>query len=579
MTKGFSSSAKLVFIISAFIPFLSCTSIETAPRPELRPVKPPPTAIRGKGRGQVAAPVAFNPVKTAQDLYDAKEYRRAIGFINLTLENPSLTQKERETLLNLWLKSLESINDVNTLSTAKISDAEWSNVARDATLPAFRATAFLKLGESKLLEHKQEEAREYFQKVIQEGQAGDFTQRAQDYLNSLDSLRRVEPKTIGVVLPLTGKYASVAQRTLRGIQLGLGLNGKPLSSFRLAVADSEGNPDLARKGVEKLVQEDNVIAVIGGLLSKTASAEASQASELGVPTLTLSLKPGVTDLGNNVFRNSLTSEMQVRHLVRTAMEEQGYRRFAILYPNDGYGVEAANLFWDEVLARGGQITAAQVYSSKETDYRDVIKRLVGTYYSDARADEYRARNKEITDKKEEKKNKQSRKSEQEDVLPPIVDFDAIFVPDGLKALGQLAATLAYSDVRDVKLLGLNLWNTPGVAKRAGHFSNNLLFVDSFSPSDNRFQNAPFVREYKSIFNDEPGLLEIQGYDSALMLKQLISQGASSRQTLTEALSHLQNVPGLLSPLTVSDDREVLRPVVALTVDNGNIQPYKPSRTP
>lgn len=580
----------LSLFVSAVL--VGCSSVKTADRPGDRRQPPPGVGVRpqkNNQRGQVQTlpavqpQAAVSPVKQAQDYYDAKDYRRAVAIVNITVDKPELTQKERETLWMTRLRALEAMNDINTLAVTKMSEAEISMVAKEAQLPSFRAVAYSKLGESRLLERKQEEAREYFQRVVQEGQydpkaTAEFTTRAQDYLNSIDSMKKVEPKTIGVVLPLTGKYASVAQRTLRGIQLGLGLNGKPNSSFRLAVIDTEGNPDLARKGVERLVQEDNVIAIIGGLLSRTASAEASTASELGVPTLTLSLKSGVTELGNNVFRNSLTTEMQIRHLVRVSMEEMGYKRFAILYPNDGYGVEAANLFWDEVNARGGQVSSAQVYSPKETDYRDVVRRLVGTFYSDARADEYRNRAKEIAEKEKDQK-KSVRKNEAENVLSPVTDFDAIFVPDGLKALGLITASLAFNDVRNMKLLGTNLWNTQGVGKRAGHFSNNLLFVDSFAATDSRFQSAPFVKEYKTIFNDDPGLFEVQGYDSALMLRQLISQGASSRQSLSEALNHLQNLPGLLAPLSVSDDREILRPVVALTVDNAQIVPWKPTQSP
>lgn len=566
-----NSFFRLIALISLIFVFTSCGSgVRRADRPE--PTTQPRT------QEQPATSSTFNPVKTAQDMVDAKEYRQAVSFIGQTLNNPSLSASERESLWTLRLKSLEILNDINSLSVLKMSDRELSLITQRSELPAFRALAYLRLGESKLLERKQEEAREYFQKVVQEGEPAETLKRAEEYLKSLESLRKVEPKTIGVVLPLTGRYAHIAQRTLRGIQLGLGLNGRGHSSFRLAVVDSEGNPDLARRGIERLVQEDNVIAIIGGLLSRTAPAEASQASELGVPTVTLSLKGGVTELGPSVFRNSLTTEMQVRHLVRVAMEDYGYRKFAVLYPNDGYGVDAANYFWDEVLARGGQIVAAQVYSPKETDYQDVIRRLGSIFFTDARADEYRARVKELKEKEaKNKKAKSSRRADREQILPPIVDFDAIFIPDALKALGQLAATLAYNDIRSPRLLGTNLWNSPTVVKRSGLFANQLLFVDSFTANDNRFNSAPFVKEYRALFNEDPGLFEIQGYDSALMLRQLISQGASSRQTLSQSLARLENLPGLLAPLSVSDDREIQRPVVALTVENGQIVPAKKNR--
>ncbi|MBX3017151.1 MAG: penicillin-binding protein activator [Bdellovibrionaceae bacterium] len=520
----------------------------------------------------------FNPVKTAQLLYDAKDYAKLQSFTKQTLENPNLSPKERESLWTYRLRAWEATNDVNTLMVTPMGDTELSLLSREASAPAFRAALALKLGESKLDERKQEEAREYFQQVVQENATPELTQRAQEYLKNLDTLRKVEPKTIGVVLPLSGRTASIAQRTLRGIQLGLGLDGSPNSSFRLAVMDSQGNPEVARRAVERLVTEDNVIAVIGGLQSKTASAEAAQAAELGVPTLSLSLKSGVTELSPLVFRNSLTTEMQVRRLVRTAMEGNGFKRFAILYPNDAYGVEAANLFWDEVLARGGQIAAAQTYSAKETDFRDVVSRLVGTFHVEARNEEFRARSKEMTDAAAGK-SRSARLNTKENVLPPQLDFDAIFIPDSLKAFGQIAATLSYSEVRNVKLLGTNLWNVDGLAKRSGNFASNLIFVDSYSAKDSRFQNSSFVRTYRKEFNADPGLFEVQGYDSALMLRQLISQGASSRTSLAKALTDLRNLPGLLGPLSVGEDREVLRPVVALTVEKGEILPWKATRTP
>lgn len=571
-------------LIPAALALLLASCVSTAPRGSgsksaSRPAErtaPKGVGVRPQKSGESAE--AFNPVKTAQLLYDAKDYAKLQTFTKQTLDNPNLSPRERESLWTYRLRAWEATNDVNTLMVTPMGDTELSLLSREASVPAFRAGLALKLGESKLDERKQEEAREYFQQVVQENAAPELTQRAQEYLKNLDTLRKVEPKTIGVVLPLSGRTAAIAQRTLRGIQLGLGLDGTPNSSFRLAVMDSQGNPEVARRAVERLVTEDNVIAVIGGLQSKTASAEAAQAAELGVPTLSLSLKPGVTELSPLVFRNSLTTEMQVRRLVRTAMEGMGHRRFAILYPNDSYGVDAANLFWDEVLARGGQITAAQTYSAKETDFRDVVSRLVSTFHVEARGEEFRARSKELADAAAGK-SRSARQNTKENVLPPQLDFDAIFIPDSLKAFGQIAATLSYSEVRNVKLLGTNLWNVDGLAKRSGNFASNLLFVDSYSAKDGRFQNSSFVRAYRKEFNADPGLFEVQGYDSALMLRQLISQGASSRTSLARALADLRNLPGLLGPLSVGEDREVLRPVVALTVEKGEILPWKAVRTP
>lgn len=474
--------------------------------------------------------------------------------------NPQLAREAE----SYRLKSAEIIEN-------KLNADQLQKAAEDQQLGNLRSGAYFRLGEMSLDNKNQDEARSYFSKAISVDPSSEDAQRAQDLLSQLEAVRRVEPKTVGVVLPLTGKYSSIAQKTLRGVQMGLGLYNNYPSSFKLAVIDSEGNPDAARRGVERLVKEDNVIAMIGSVLSKTAPAVAAKTNELGVPSIALSQKSGITEAGTNVFRNSLTSEMQVRYLVKVAMEDLGMKKFAILFSNDPYGVEFANIFWDEVLARGGSITAAQNYSAKETDFHDVIQRLVGTYYIETRNDEYRVR---LKDWAKAQGKAAARMTPPDDLLPPLVDFDAIFIPDSAKSMGQIAAMLTYNNVKNVKLLGTNLWNTPGLEKRAGNFANNLLFVDSFVSSDPNYAHSQFVKDYKTIFNEEPGILEVQGYDAALLLRQLISQGYTSRESLSRALAKVQDFPGSLGPLSITQDREIMRPLTALTLEKGEIVPFR-----
>src|SRR5690606_14466200 len=136
----------------------------------------------------------------------------------------------------------------------------------------------------------------------------------------------------------------------------------------------------------------------------------------------------------------------------------------------------------------------------------------------------------------------------EDILAPIVDFDAIFIPDSSKVLAQISAFLSFSGVKDVKLLGTNLWNSPGIAKRSGNFISNLMFVDGvLSPSDS-FSKSVFVQEYRNFFSEDPGLLEVQAYDSALILRQMILKGSTSRDELAQNLAHMKRFPGALGPL-------------------------------
>lgn len=449
---------------------------------------------------------------------------------------------------------------------SKLSPSDLNKVIEDGDFGFLRAHAALKMGEMYLENDETSEAKKYFNTVKDLVPESDLAYRANEILMQLEASNRVQSHTVGAVLPLTGKNAAMGQRALRGLQMGLGLH-LPGSGFKLAVVDSEGNPDIARRGVDRLVKDDNVIGLVGSLLSKTSLPVASRAQELKVPSIGLSQRNGLTDAGSLVYRNSITSSMQVRALVRTCMENLGMKKFAILYPNDAYGVEFANIFWDEVLARGGQITAVQSYSVKETDFRLVIQRLVGSYFGEARSDEFRMR---MTELKKTSGKKSVRNSNVENVLAPIIDFDAIFIPDSVKAMGQISAMLSYTDVKKVKLLGTNLWNTKDVTKRSGNFVNDLIFVDSMTPQTKK--EARFFNEYRNIYGEDPSLIEIQAYDTGLLLRQIIASGASSRADLADKLNSIKNVPGAIGSLSINGFREIERPMFPLTIQKGEIVP-------
>lgn len=456
--------------------------------------------------------------------------------------------------------------------TQYLNEADLEKVVDNQEFGFVRAQAAFRLGMFRLQKKDYDEARSLFSKAVEWGQGTPFQPRAESYIAQIDSRRRVDPDTVGAVLPLTGKYSPIAYKTLNGLQLGLGIVGSDRSSLRLAVVDSEGSPDGARLAVERLVLEDSVIAVVGSLLSRTATAVAAKTEELGVPSIALSQKAGLTEMGSFIFRNSVTSEMQVKELVRLAFEQLGMRRFAILYPNDYYGVEYANLFWDEVLARGGSIAGAQVYSPSETDFRGPVKRLIGTYYVEDRTIEYKTR---LRDWFAKQKKVSARQQPPDDLLPPVVDFDAIFVPDSARAVGQIAPMLAYQGAINVRLLGTNVWNSSELVRRGQKNVDKALFIDSNLTTDANFKKSKFFVEYKKIFGEEPGVFEAQGYETGVLLRKLIGGGEKSRVGLAEALSRIREFQGVSGPMTMTANRELSRPLTPFAVKDGTIVAWSP----
>lgn len=385
-----------------------------------------------------------------------------------------------------------------------------------------------------------------------------------------------DAKKIGVILPITGKNASLGQRALNAIRLGLGLDEKN-PSFSIHIFDSQSNPDVAMLGVEKLLRDDQVVAILGGLSAKEAANISNRAEFFQVPFFSFSQKSGLTNDTEFTFRNSVTPEMQVARLLQHAFNNLKAKRFAILYPNDAYGIEFANKYWDLVLAGGGEVVSAQAYDTKDTNLDIYIKKLVGTFYTDARAEELKARLKEIAEKKKKQKEtdpnkkKNSRENDvQENILPPIVDFDVLFVPDGGKALGQIMAFMKNNDVTQMTYLGTNLWNTPDLPRRVGSGVSNIFFVDStVSPEEQR--KSEFHNKYFAKHEEEPSIVEAQAFESAKILRDTIGNSSMSRSTLAYQLGILGRKNGAYGEIRMNNNHEIERPLHIFSLTEGTIQ--------
>ncbi len=376
-----------------------------------------------------------------------------------------------------------------------------------------------------------------------------------------------EPYTIGLMLPLTSsneRTSKLARDVLRAVQLGLGLQNDR-SPFRLAIYDTRGDLKTAEEQFDLMITEEKPIAVLGSILGKDSMLIAQKSQDYLVPSISLSQKSFVTDVGPYVFRNALSSSIQVKTLLDKVMGEMGLRKFAIVYPNDAYGIEYANVFWDEVLIRGGEIRAAQIYDPQQTDLRDNIQRLVGQFYLEPRMAEYQRRVREMKLDKEKKK-KSSRENSQEDILPPMIEFEAVFVPDGPKNFGYVSSFLSGSRIRGVKLLGTNLLNVPKISSRVGKFSNDFLFLDFPQNS------SSFTSEYSRLYGEAPGPIEIQAYESATMLRELISQGARSRSELQRRLAGLNRFQGVTGTLAMSEKREISRKLQFYKIEKNELVP-------
>lgn len=478
--------------------------------------------------------------------------------------------QDRPRVLYWWLKVLESpeiTEDYKGQIRSELLDLVYEATQDELEEMALYAREeanlvfpiYYRLATASLLANRLEEAREWALKIMEFAAEGTWITVARELLDRVERILQVKPNVIGCLLPLSGPFAIYGQEVLHGLELGLDIfreTDEGLSSLELVIRDTEGDPQKARDLVRELVEDESALVIIGPLISRVAVEAVELAQQLGIPIITMSQSEDVTNAGDMVFQNCLTPEDQVRSLAEKALGEMGLTRFGILHPDNAYGRYFMNKFWDQVELYGATVTAAEAYDPKDTDFAIPIKKMVGLFYP--------------------RPKQERREIEQEEEEPePIVDFDAIFIPDSYERAGLMASQLAFYDVVDVTLLGTNLWNSPKLVEIAGRYANGAIFPCGFSPGSGYRGVKGFVERYQLSFQEKPGLLAAIGYDTIRMLREILrEQGESirTRDDLRSALVEIEGFEGVTGPMVFDSQRRAQRTPLLLTVSGRHFLP-------
>lgn len=401
--------------------------------------------------------------------------------------------------------------------------------------------------------------------------------KAEEMLADLSKLTEVNANTVGVLLPLSGKFGKFGRLCLNAILLAYGVYEEMpevpgAAGIRLVVRDSGETPEAALEKFDELAKDEKVIAVIGPLLSKQFPAVARKAQEYGVPLFSLSQRIEGNQLGSYVFPIALSPAQQIQLIVSQAMEVNGYKRFAILAPNDSFGNEYTDLFWDSVEKAGGEVVGIERYEPKATDFREEVKRLLGLEYLGARKIEIEdlKRRGDIYGSTLKVRGRLRQRLMKAYDPKSVVDFDAIFIPDDPATIGQIAPAFAVEDVTNLPMIGINTWNTPDLVQRAGRYLQRSLFVDGFFVSSRKPQTVQFVQDYNKYFQSTPGTIEVQAYDAGKILMEALSGGhPDSRAKLRDQLLNREKFVGISGEFRFSAEG-VQRGAHLLTVKGSNI---------
>ena len=341
---------------------------------------------------------------------------------------------------------------------------------------------------------------------------------------------------IATVSPLTGTCAQDGTAIKNGAILAAelinkkgGINGRKITVIS---EDDRSDPKDAATVANKLVNNKDVLAVIGHYNSSCTLAAAPIYNRSKILELSPgSTSPAVSKAGAFTARVIVTDAAQGEFVARWMVKDKGYKKIAILFENDDYGLGLKDVLMKQIPANGGQVVAVESYYLGETkDFNPTITKV------------------------------------------RALNPDAVFI-GGLYNEAALIAKQSNDVGWNPPMFGVDGLYSPALPNLGGKAVEGLRFAGFFHPEDQNPTVQSYVKEYRAKFSKEPGTYDAFSFDAMQVIAAAIQKGGPSRLAIQQQLRSLK-VEGVTGTNTFDEHGDVRKDPLKLVVQNGKIVPTK-----
>ena len=340
---------------------------------------------------------------------------------------------------------------------------------------------------------------------------------------------------IGVIAEISGQNAAAGKYTVNGVKLleneiaaegGL-LIGDTRYPVEFICEDNEDKEDVTVNAMQKLINQENVIAVIGPSSSKTALAAFPIAQQAGVVAITsFGTNIAVTEIGDYCFRACFIDDYQ-GYAAAIHMVDEGYMKVGVLFSNaDTYSVGVKNAFVKSFEEMGGEVVALEAYGGKDIkDFNVQLTKLV-------------------------------------DAEP-----DALFFPNMNVEL-PLQIQQARQIRPDLPIVCGDSADNPEVLSLAGLENlDGVQYVSAFAADSTDPRAQAFSKAYEDAYGTEPNCDAVLIYEAGMMvIEGLKTAKAIDRASLRDAVANITGLEVPTGVITVGEDRNPVKGACIMEYD-------------
>jgi branched-chain amino acid transport system substrate-binding protein len=182
---------------------------------------------------------------------------------------------------------------------------------------------------------------------------------------------------IGLLLPLTGPFASTGKQLENAARLYIAQNGDTVAGkkVQLIVKDDTGVPDVSKRLAQELVVNDKVNVLAGFGLTPLAMASAPIATQSKTPMVVMAAATSsITEASPYIVRTSFTVPQVVTILADWAIKND-VRKVVTLVTDYAPGVDSETWFSQRFVAQGGVVVEALRVPLRSPDFAPFLQKV------------------------------------------------------------------------------------------------------------------------------------------------------------------------------------------------------------
>ena len=182
---------------------------------------------------------------------------------------------------------------------------------------------------------------------------------------------------IGLILPMTGPFASTGKQIEAAARLYMAQNGDKVAgrTVELIVKDDAGTPDTTKRIAQEMVVNDKVQVLAGFGLTPLALATAPIATQSKTPLVVMAAATSsITEASPYIIRTSFTLPQAAVRMADWA-SKNGIKKAVTLVSDYGPGMDAEKYFKDRLLLNGGQVPDTLRVPMRNPDFAPFLQKV------------------------------------------------------------------------------------------------------------------------------------------------------------------------------------------------------------